>query len=233
MEVMPRLLIAPFVLVCLSMFSGSSAAQETVQRFNCILDGIRYLGAADMRLQDPNGHWQCERLDRLEAWSLPQQIGPIGSNLHARLWTWVQSEPMHLKQFVEREEVRRLNGLIEEVAIQADLPSALLRSVVSAESGYRVRARSAKGALGLMQMMPNTAGDYGTFTDEMLMDPYINLQIGAIHLRNLLTRYQGRLDLALAAYNAGPEAVRRAGNAVPNIKETQQYVKQILQDLAR
>ena len=96
------------------------------------------------------------------------------------------------------------------------------------ESRYRPRARSPKGALGLMQLMPATAGQYGVRTEQALLDPHVNIEIGVQHLRSLVDRFGDRLDLVLAAYNAGEGAVARHGHQVPPYAETREYVRKVL-----
>ncbi len=112
---------------------------------------------------------------------------------------------------------------------------ALLQAVVATESGFDARAVSPKGALGLMQLMPATAERYGVRADRRrtqaakLFDPQVNIAAGARYLADLMQRFSGQLDLALAAYNAGPGAVDQAGGKVPPYRETQNYVKTVLQ----
>lgn len=111
----------------------------------------------------------------------------------------------------------------------------LLQALVAAESGFDAQAVSPKGALGLMQLMPATAQRYGVQGDrkatleKKLFDPRINIAAGSRYLRYLIGLFEGDLALAVAAYNAGEGAVRRAGNKIPNYKETQNYVKTVLQ----
>jgi soluble lytic murein transglycosylase-like protein len=111
----------------------------------------------------------------------------------------------------------------------------LLQALIAAESGFDAQAVSPKGAVGLMQLMAPTAARYGVKSDrrssiaQKLTDPAINLSAGTRYLRDLMAMFPGRLDLALAAYNAGEGAVQRAGNKIPNYPETQNYVKTVLQ----
>jgi soluble lytic murein transglycosylase-like protein len=115
-------------------------------------------------------------------------------------------------------------GQISAAAKRHELDPALLSAVVGQESGFQPRAVSGAGAMGLMQLMPETARALGVRDP---FDPAQNVDGGAKYLRGLIDRYRGRLDLALAAYNAGPGAVDRFG-AVPPYPETQAYVKNIL-----
>ena len=111
----------------------------------------------------------------------------------------------------------------------------LLQALIATESGFDARAVSPKGAVGLMQVMPATAERYGVTGDtrmpvgKKLADPRTNIKTGTRYLRYLLDLFPGRLELALAAYNAGEGAVQRAGNRVPNYPETQNYVKTVMQ----
>ena len=125
---------------------------------------------------------------------------------------------------------RKAQPLLQEAARKYRLDYELLKALVTTESGFEPTAVSPKGAIGLMQVMPDTARRFGVDSDRWmsveakLADPKINVGIGARYLRLLLDIFPGRTDLALAAYNAGEGAVQKAGNKVPNFKETQNYV---------
>lgn len=119
------------------------------------------------------------------------------------------------------------DGLIAQAASRYGLDPRLIHAVVQAESGYNPRAVSRAGARGLMQLMPETWQALGV-TDPF--DPAQNLNAGARYLRSMLDRF-GTLELALAAYNAGPGAVQRHGG-IPPYRETQAYVARILSSLA-
>lgn len=119
----------------------------------------------------------------------------------------------------------RLAPLIEQAAADSGLEAALVHAVVRAESAYRADAISHKGAVGLMQLMPGTAERYGV---EDRRDPGQNLSAGTRYLRDLLELFDNDLNLALAAYNAGENAVIRYGRQVPPFKETQGYVRKVL-----
>lgn len=113
---------------------------------------------------------------------------------------------------------------IQEASQQYGLDPDLVAAVVRAESGFRTRAVSPKGAMGLMQLMPSTARLLGV---EDAFDGRENIFGGCRYLRSLIDRFDGDLKLALAAYNAGPEAVARH-NGVPPFRETQNYVRQVM-----
>jgi hypothetical protein len=99
----------------------------------------------------------------------------------------------------------------------------LVRALIQVESGYRPKARSRKGAMGLMQLMPSTAREYKVRNP---FEPKANIEAGIKHLKSLIDKFE-RLDLSLAAYNAGPGAVKRF-NGVPPYRETRNYVTRIL-----
>ena len=114
--------------------------------------------------------------------------------------------------------------LIQKIAQEKGLDPALLQAVVEVESAYNPDAVSPKGAVGLMQLMPETGKKLG------VKDPYQprqNIEGGALYLQQLLKKYEGRLQFALAAYNAGEKAVDRY-KGIPPFPETQNYVKKVL-----
>ncbi len=114
---------------------------------------------------------------------------------------------------------------VRQAAEKYRLPVALLRAVMAVESNFNPRALSEKGAMGLMQLMPGTARDM--YVSDA-WDPVQNIQGGARYLRVLANQYGGDMVLTLAAYNAGPEAVRRAGGRLPDIPETREYVRKVV-----
>lgn len=114
--------------------------------------------------------------------------------------------------------------LIASHARQQRLAPDLVRAVIQVESGFNPSALSPKGAMGLMQLMPDTATSLGV-TDPF--DAEQNIRGGTAYLRQLLDRYDQDVTLALAAYNAGPGAVDRAGQQVPPYRETRDYVRRI------
>jgi hypothetical protein len=125
--------------------------------------------------------------------------------------------PTHRKQFAP---------MVSTVAKENGLDPALLHAVITVESGYNPKARSPKGAAGLMQLMPDTARRYQV-TD--IWDPRQNVSGGARYLRDLLAMFNNNMGLALAAYNAGETAVINHGNRIPPYPETRSYVPRVMQ----
>lgn len=122
---------------------------------------------------------------------------------------------------------RPFADLISSVAASYEVDARLVHAVIEQESNYQARARSKKGARGLMQLMPATAAQYGVRNS---YDPKANIDAGVRHLKNLLSRLD--LPTALAAYNAGEGTVQRYGG-LPPYPETQNYVRNILRRLGR
>jgi soluble lytic murein transglycosylase-like protein len=114
--------------------------------------------------------------------------------------------------------------MVLEHAARHSLRPELVRAVIQVESGFNPRARSPKGAMGLMQLMPETAARLGV---RDAFDPAENIRGGTAYLRQLLDRYHGDEELALAAYNAGSGAVDKYGRRVPPYRETRDYVKRV------
>lgn len=121
------------------------------------------------------------------------------------------------------------DGVIAEQADLHGVDANLVRAVIQAESAYDPRAVSVKGAMGLMQLMPQTAREYGVLD---AFNPVENIRAGVAYLKSLLVKYSENVELALAAYNAGPGAVKKYGGAVPPYKETRNYVQKITSAVA-
>ncbi len=135
----------------------------------------------------------------------------------------VQRSRRHSATLVEIPRAE-LGAIIDRHARQRKLEPKLVRALIQTESGYNARALSAKGAMGLMQLMPETAREL------KVSDPYNaeqNVRGGTAYLRRLIDRFGGKLELGLAAYNAGPTAVERY-DGIPPFQETRQYVRRVM-----
>ena len=150
------------------------------------------------------------KLIRKEAGSAP---APAMRNVAARVYMPAE------------ESIKRYSPIIDLASRTNGVEAALVHAVVSAESGYNPGAVSKAGARGLMQLMPETAKRYGV---RDIMDPVENIYAGVRYLRDLLLMFNGNLELAIAAYNAGENAVIRNGNRIPPYAETLQYVPKVL-----
>lgn len=137
-----------------------------------------------------------------------------------RLWTRAVS----LSPVAERQR-RYFADLIDSAADRHRLDPALLHAVIRAESAYNPNAMSDKGAAGLMQLMPATAQRYGV---RDRLNPVENIEGGARYLSDLLDMFQSDVKLAVAAYNAGENSVKRHGYQIPPIQETRDYVVRVL-----
>lgn len=152
---------------------------------------------------------------------MPPVAGP--DEISASALTWLEIAP----------EVRVLRPWLREAAQRHGVDEALLKAVIAVESGFDAAAVSPRGAVGLMQIMPATGDHYATPQErrlpaaERLRDPRTNILTGARVLADLLGRY-GRVDVALAAWNAGEGAVRRHGNRMPPFAETRAHVQRVL-----
>lgn len=136
-----------------------------------------------------------------------------------------QSTPKPLKLHPIDINKAKYDSIVEEVARTHGIEGALLHAVISVESNYNAKAVSRQGAVGLMQLMPATARRYGVSDS---FDPIQNLHGGAKYLRALLTLFNNDVSLALAAYNAGENAVIKNGNHIPPFPETRDYVPRVM-----
>lgn len=186
-------------------------------------------------------HFALERLDERYEFYFPS---PGGAELKRRRTkaehaAYSEAPPPApaklLGYFEESPRYGAVKHLLRAAAREHQIEYELLQAVIATESGFDAGAVSPRGAVGLMQVMPLTARHYGVVGDKQstiarkLREPRVNIRAGSLHLRDMMSRFPGRIELALAAYNAGLTAVRRAGNRMPRYKETQNYVKLVLQ----
>lgn len=133
---------------------------------------------------------------------------------------------------------RKMNSEIAQMLQRASrhfsVDAHLVQAVIHAESAFNPRAVSPKNAIGLMQVLPSTARDLGLLdlqglsVEQLLADPRVSIVLGTKYLAEQLARFGGDVELAVAAYNAGPGAVIKAGHRVPNYPETRHYVRRVL-----
>ena len=164
--------------------------------------------------RDANGHLVVSNLRQADG-SAPTKTYAVS-----------QSNAVRATRYVAPSRSAQYESLIAEHASMNGVRADLVRAVVQVESAFNTYARSPKGALGLMQLMPATLKDYGVRNP---FNPTENIRAGVTYLRALLDRYQNDETLALAAYNAGPQAVDNHGQSVPPYRETKNYVKQVNQ----
>jgi soluble lytic murein transglycosylase-like protein len=144
----------------------------------------------------------------------------------ARSYTVPRAENVRATRYVSSSRINVYDDVILEHAKLNNVRPDLVRAVIQVESAFNPYARSPKGALGLMQLMPATARELGVANPFNVVE---NVRGGVVYLRRLLDRYGNNEQLALAAYNAGPGAVDKYGETVPPYRETQNYVSRIKQ----
>lgn len=167
-------------------------------------------------------------------WALPARAGDVRSYTDAQGVVHLYNLHSHKRAGATRGTdlqvpMALLDAVIAERAGFYKLPPALVKAVISVESNFNPWAVSIKGAVGLMQLMPETAREM--FIDDPY-DPVKNIEAGTRYLRVLVNQFDGDLIKVLAAYNAGPDQVVRSGTdanlGIPPIQETQEYVRKVL-----
>lgn len=123
-----------------------------------------------------------------------------------------------------QDSSKPFQDIVQSASREHGVPVALINAVIKQESACNPKAKSHAGAMGLMQLMPGTAKQYGCLD---AYDPHQNVMAGTAFLKDLLQRYDGNIDLALAGYNAGPGNVKKYGNTIPPFRETIDYVKKV------
>lgn len=147
-----------------------------------------------------------------------------GTNLGVASYDVPEADGIRTTRYAAPDEARPYDTLIVQQAARHGVREDLVRAVIQVESAFNPRAVSPAGAMGLMQLMPSTARQFGVVN---AFDPAQNVTAGVAYLRQLLDRYDNNERLALAAYNAGPSAVDRHGQTIPPIRETRRYVSKV------
>jgi soluble lytic murein transglycosylase-like protein len=219
------------VAACSALLCVCAQAQPST-RYQCtLLDGSKLWVAQDLQKAFPFAA-QCVPVATAAApVGAPSEPAPPGP-------TWITAPRREAAHNTKMNRGKAASGFfdlpddlareIEAASLRQQLDPVLVAALIYTESRYRSNARSPKGALGLMQLMPATARRYGVDDEALLLDRQVNLRVGTQHLRTLQLRYAPRLDLILAAYNAGEGAVQRYQDKVPPFPETQAYVSDIL-----
>lgn len=159
---------------------------------------------------------------RAAAYVLRYEINLAGGDF----WTGVGRFPNSVPPGGARRTLE-LTNLIADASRRQGLDPWMVDAVIQTESAYQADARSDKGAIGLMQVLPATAARYGVSSVDQLRSPAVNIDVGTRILKDLTVTFNGDLTLILAAYNAGQGAVFRYGMQVPPYPETQSYVQKV------
>lgn len=229
----------------MAMRSRSTSEPRRLARLLLIAGGLAAFWLTPARAEvwgyvDAHGtpHFAAERLDDRYELFYRGNAAQEGEQARAdtpRAVAVPTLQPRLLAFFEVSPGYKRVKLQMREAAQLHRVDFELLQALIATESGFDANVVSPRGAVGLMQVMPPTAEQYGVVGDprqpieKRLTDPRINLQAGTRYLRHLLDLFGDRLELALAAYNAGVSAVQRAGQQVPNIRETQNYVRTVTQ----
>ncbi|MGJ7530984.1 lytic transglycosylase domain-containing protein [Variovorax sp. GB1P17] len=188
-------------------------------------------------------HFASEKIDERyqvffrggQSFDTAQGLSPLGRGAGKLDGKVPPASQTLLALFEASPSYKTAKAALRDASNKHDIDYELLQALIATESGFDAQAVSPKGAMGLMQLMPATAQRYGVSADKRttiekkLFDPRINIAAGSRYLRDLIAMFPGQIELALAAYNAGEGAVQRAGNKIPNYKETQNYVQTVLQ----
>ena len=209
-----------------ALLAGTS---EAAVRYRCeMLDGTERVAMQDLSVRFSGAVRRCSAFETQEPAATPPVLRTDG-----RLTDLLNPEEPFIATLSPRSAPLDLGSphlqrMVTQASRRHGLDPRLVGALVHVESAYQTQARSPKGALGLMQIMPATGARYGVGAARDLLDPATNIDVGTRYLRDLHEMFDGRVELILAAYNAGEGAVKRYGNRIPPYRETQDYVRKIL-----
>ncbi len=223
--------------LCLSPLAQAAQQRSGYTGYQCLLaNGAKFFAMDDVSQHFPQAVQRCSRA------RMPTVSRGLEGKEPRIVEDYVEAAPLQPDiGIVEQEEItsaptpatsaRReaIYKLVLQASWRHELDPELVQAVIHVESAYHPEARSPKGALGLMQVMPATGARYGVLEPRQLLDPALNIEVGARYLSDLHKMFNGRTDLILAAYNAGEGAVSRYGNRIPPFPETREYVRRALQ----
>ncbi len=204
------------------------AAERLDDRYVLFMKGAAVAGKGDDKAKDDSGI-------ALPATELPDADAYLNASKRDALDNAAGMRQRLVRAVLQHPNVPTVEPLIRQAATKHGIDPALVKAVIAAESGFNPQAVSPKGAIGLMQVIPDTGARYGVTGDarrtaaQKLADPKTNITTGVRYLSDLLRMFSGNLELVLAAYNAGEGAVQKHGNDIPPYAETQNYVKTVLQ----
>ena len=239
---LPRLFRLRHLLVAMGLVLGAGAAQAELWGF-IDQEGIAHFAAEQL---DARYELFAKAAAKASMGAGPGVTATLSNSAHelsaspspglqGRPQIQALAPPKHLAMLDKLPAYKANQKHLKDAAKVHGVDYALLKAVSAAESGFNPNAVSPKGAIGLMQVMPATAERYGVVADktrsveEKLADPRTNARTGARYLAYLLKLFPGRVELAIAAYNAGEGAVARYKQQIPPFKETQNYVKTVMQ----
>ena len=207
--------------------SGQANAMKRYQQVTNYINGVPAKGEQTPKTSDiqlPNAS-SIQSFDKVLQSTAKAQFGTLLKNrgissVDASIYT---NPNVNFNKRATRDEII---SMIDDTSAKYGVDAKLIKALVKQESGFNPTAKSKAGALGLMQLMPSTAKGLGVKDP---LDAKQNIEGGVKYVKSLLNRFDGNIILALAAYNAGPNAVKKY-NGIPPYKETQNYVKSILKN---
>jgi hypothetical protein len=211
----------------------TSAEAATITRYQCkLLDGLVRVLDQDISPRFPALVISCQPVEMEPAEEEVVEVESIGE--FSASGDPSDGTSRSVRFIAARRGLARLGipadlrPIVASAASRHGVDPRLVQAVIQVESAFNAKARSPKGARGLMQLMPATAARFGATAETDLFNPAVNVDLGVRYLRVLSDQFADRLDLVLAAYNAGEGAVMRNGHEVPPFRETRDYVRKVL-----